>query len=61
MNCQLMTWVATVMHIIFCLTLFQILYPSQRSTDKFTIGAVPITKILWLGYGNSAFSTGVGT
>jgi hypothetical protein len=56
-----MTWVATVMHIIFCLTLFQILYPSQRSTDKFTIGAVPITKILWLGYGNSAFSTGVGT
>jgi hypothetical protein len=30
-------------------------------TDKFTIGAVPISKIVWLGYGNSAFSTGVGT
>jgi len=31
------------------------------STDECTIGAVPITKILWLGYGNSAFSVGVRT
>jgi len=31
------------------------------STDECTIGAVPITKILCLGYRNSAFSTGVRT